>query len=121
MNSHVTGKGMGLTQKSYENKSAIVKPGKMVVFIAGAVIPEKGICGVKYADGKIYPYNPGASDGTEIPRYFSDDGCKANDKVPFMRGGALEEGKLTGITVEVREKMMDCGFEFIKANKQYQY
>lgn len=119
MNSHVTGKGMGLTQKSYENTSAIVKTGKMVVFVAGAVIPAKSICGVKYADGKMYPHNPSATDGTQVPRYFSDDGCALNDKVPFMRGGSLEEGKLTGITVEIREKMMDCGFEFIKANKQY--
>lgn len=91
MNSYVNGKGMGLEKKSYEIETAIVKHGEFFVFIAGA----------------------------EIPRYFSDDGCKANDKVPFMRGGVLWDDRVTDLTVEKKEKMMDLGFRFKKANKGY--
>lgn len=119
MNHHATGKGMGLERKGYENTTAIAKHGDMHVFIAGAAIPAKSVCGVKYSDGKMYPYNPSGADGTEIPRYFSDDGCAINNKVPFMRGGALWEDRIGVINVEKREKMIDLGFKFIKANKNY--
>lgn len=119
MNSYINGKGMGLEKKSYEIETAIVKHGEFFVFVAGAEIPKRSLCGVKYADGKMYPYNAEATDGTEIPRYFSDDGCKANDKVPFMRGGVLWDDRVTDLTVEKKEKMMDLGFRFKKANKGY--
>lgn len=119
MNSHINGKGMGLSQKSYENTTAIVRHGEMFPLTSGVEIPPKTVCGINYATGKVHPYSPDATDGTEVPRYFSDDGCKANEKVPFMRGGELWEDRLGQITVKQRELMLDLGFKFIKANKGY--
>lgn len=119
MNSHSTGKGMGLEHKQLVNETAIVKHGEMFVFEAGAKIEAKTVCGVKYSDGKMYPYNGSATDGTQVPRYFSDDGCEAKEKSPFMRGGVLWDDRLGTLTTEKKEKMMDYGFRFRKANKQY--
>ncbi|MGL5905013.1 MAG: hypothetical protein ACRCZO_20195 [Cetobacterium sp.] len=119
MNSHINGNGMGLSQKSYENTTAIVKHGEMTPLIAGVEIPAKTVCGINYTTGKVHPYNEEATDGTEIPRYFSDDGCKINEKVPFMRGGELWDDRIGDITIKQRELMKDLGFKFIKANKGY--
>lgn len=119
MNGYVTGKGMGLEKKSYDIETAIVKHGEFFVFETGAEIPKRSLCGVKYSDGKMYPYNPSASDGTEVPRYFSDDGCAVGIKVPFMRGGVLWEDRVLELTTEKKEKMLDLGFRFRKANKAY--
>lgn len=119
MNSYANGKGMGLEQKSYEKTTAIAKPGTMILLVAGAQITAKTVCGIKYTDGKVYPYNPDGTDGTEIPRYFSDDGCKAEEKVSFMRGGELWSDRIGEITVKQRELMLDSGFKFRKANKGY--
>ncbi|MGL6114405.1 MAG: hypothetical protein ACRC1R_05140 [Cetobacterium sp.] len=109
---------MNLTQKSYENTSPIAKPGDFYLKEAGAKIPAKSICGIKYDDGKIYPYNSEASDGTEIPRYFSEEEVLINTKSSFMRNGSLWEDRIE-ITAKAKEQLIDIGFKFIKPNKQY--
>lgn len=119
MNGYAAGKGMGLERTSYEKKTGILKTGEFFVFEAGAVIQEKSFCGVKYSDGKIYPHNPSANDGTQIPRYYSDDGAKLGDKGPFMRGGVLIDEHFKTLTLEVKENLMDIGFRFRKLNTTY--
>lgn len=109
---------MNLTQNSYENTSPIAKPGDFYLKEAGAKIPAESICGIKYADGKIYPYAAGATDGTQIPRYFSEEEVLINTKSAFMRNGSLWEDRIK-ITEEVKEQLIDIGFKFIKPNKQY--
>ena len=92
-------KGMWLEQKSYEKTSAIAKSRTLISLVAGAQITAITVCGIKYTDRKVSPYYPERTEGPLIPRYFSADGCKAHEKVPFLRRGELWSDRIGVITV----------------------